>query len=81
MSTLMDTWNMYMGLKDRRRQKEQDELNLEKYEYQKRQDSLANSQRKRQLDNADRNYEAARIDQAALESERAKGWDEKNQLL
>jgi len=81
MSTLMDTWNMYMGLKDRRRQKEQDELNLEKYEYQKRQDSLANSQRKRQLDNADRNYEAARIDQAALESERAKGWDEKNQII
>jgi len=42
---------MYMGLKDRRRQKEQDE-------YRAGQDSIANAQRKRQLDNADRTYEA-----------------------
>lgn len=49
MASLTDVWGMYMGLKDRRRQKEQDDLNLEKYAYQKEQNTLTNDYRQQTL--------------------------------
>ena len=58
MASLGDVWGMYMGLKDRRRQKERDDVADNKYAEQLKQQSLANANTLRGLDNQDRSFNA-----------------------
>ena len=76
MSSLDNVWQMYMGLKDRRRQKERDDVADSRYADAQEQQSLANSQRERQLGNVDRAWEAGQqgradkkiLDQQAIDA-------------
>ena len=49
MAALDNVWAMYMGLKDRRRQKERDDVADDKYAQQLQQQSLANIRADEQL--------------------------------